>query len=107
MLGSQVSIPDGHLNRLVTHQFLNRAEVNPGHDQPARKCVTKAMPSEILQFCVLYHSIEPESWRMKTGAIAVEEHIRISVLTCLRGSQRCNRGIVKRNVPRLSVLAAG
>ncbi len=74
MQGSQVSVPDCHLNRLVTHQLLNCAKVNSRHDQPTGEGVSKTMPRKILQFCGLYSSIEPESGQMQTATVKLGTH---------------------------------
>ena len=106
MLGGQVGIPDCHLDRFVTHQFLDRAEVNSRHDQPAGEGMPETMPCELLQFRVLHSGIEPEPGRMQPSTVSVEENVGTAIPIRFSGSQSSNRSIIQRNMPRLAVLAA-
>jgi hypothetical protein len=41
-------IPQRHRQGLVTQQFLNRRQIDPGHHEMAGKSMTKIVESEIL-----------------------------------------------------------
>jgi hypothetical protein len=55
-----------HLNRFVSHQFLNPAHVNSRHGETASEGVARVMPRKVSNACLLYRILKPvtiaEQW---------------------------------------------
>lgn len=63
MFRGKVAVADGHLNALVTHQFLHRPNINPCHNQAAGEGMPQAMSGKVPDFSFSNSGLKPEAWR--------------------------------------------
>ena len=55
----QMRVPGGHLNRLVSHEFLAGFQRDAGHYQAAAKCMPQTVPAKILNVRLHQSLVEP------------------------------------------------
>jgi hypothetical protein len=59
MLVCEVGMVQGHLNSLVPHEFLDRADVNTRHNEMAGKRMPQIMPAKVDDPCLRKHQFKP------------------------------------------------
>jgi hypothetical protein len=57
-----VRVSHSHGDCLVTEKLLDPANVHPGHDEAAGKCVPQAVPTKIRDLPVLEYGLKPTPW---------------------------------------------
>ena len=107
MLRREVRIKHGHLNAALSHQFGNRAEVNPRHNQPTGKGMPVAMPAVIRNIAFRKRLVKPAAVIVLQVSSGVPEDVcrvllsQLPLLKCLQ----CDG--VERDVSGLARLRLG
>jgi hypothetical protein len=79
MFGREMRIPEGHLERLVPHELLNRDEIDPRHRQATAEGVTEVVPAKAfdlgLRECDMHWRLFGDVcyFKQTPGALAQEE----------------------------------
>ena len=98
-------ISDRHGNGLVSHQFLNCAEIDSSHNQPTGKSVSDVVIPEVENARFLHCCLERSPWVFIARSLCSGDYISASISLPLKDLQSNLRSAVDRDVPTFSVLA--